>query len=154
MGDTICDSFILICSTTDRLVCLGGVSEYTVASNMVRNRIFYSEIRSIKKDGNTLLIPRHDIFHVYKVFLFDIWKQFYIMSESIELSLTRYPVIRLRHVCLYQRSIFVLYFLLSVGCSAWRTTKYSRHYWQQKHLLRKKVENPVPEHTFCTNPRT
>ena len=32
---------------------VSGVSEYTVASNMVRNRIFYIEIRSIEKDGNT-----------------------------------------------------------------------------------------------------
>ena len=32
---------------------VSGVSEYAVASNMVRNRIFYIEIRSIEKDGNT-----------------------------------------------------------------------------------------------------
>ena len=30
-----------------------GVSEYTEASKMVRNGIFYGEIRSIGKDGNT-----------------------------------------------------------------------------------------------------
>ena len=57
---------------------------------MVRNRIFYSEIRSIEKDGNTQLIPGQDIFYVYKLFPFDIWKQFYIMSENIEISLTPY----------------------------------------------------------------
>ena len=54
---------------------------------------------------------------------------FTIMSESIEFSFTWYPVFRLRHFCFYQQSIFVLYFLLSVRCLAWRTTKQRRHYW-------------------------
>ena len=80
--------------------------------SLARNRIFYIEMRSIKKDGNTQLIPPHNIFHVYKVFLFDIWKQFYRMLESIEFSLTRYPVFPLRCVCFYLQSIFVLYFIL------------------------------------------
>ena len=70
-----------------------GVSKYTVASNMIRNRIFYSEIGSIEKDGNTQLISRHEIFHVYKVFLFDIRVEaVFSPSESIEFSITRYPV--------------------------------------------------------------
>ena len=99
-----------------------GASEYRVASNMVRNRIFYSEIQSIEKNGNTQLISRYKIFHVYKVFVFDILKQFDIRS-SIKFSLIRYPVFRLRRVCFYQQSIFVLYFLLSVRYSAWRTAK-------------------------------
>ena len=32
---------------------VSGVSEYTVGSIMVRNRIFYIEIRSTEKDENT-----------------------------------------------------------------------------------------------------
>ena len=84
----------------------------------------------------------HDKSYVYKVFLFDAWKQFYIMSESIEFSFTRYPVFRLRHVCFYQRSIFVLYFLLSIRCLAWRTTNQWRHYWQRKYRY------PVWPHTL------
>lgn len=109
-----------------------GVSIYTAASNMVRNRFSFSDtpwhletvLYNVKKhwiflslgtlifvcDVSVLptvqLIPRHDIFCVYKLFLLDIWKQFYIMSESIEVSLTRYPGFRLRRVCLYRRSIF------------------------------------------------
>ena len=89
---------------------------------MIRNPIFCNEIPSIEKDGNTQLIPQHDIFHVYKVFLFDIWKQFYIMLESIEVSLTRYPVFRLGHVCVYQRAIFCVIF--STFCSMFSLVNY------------------------------
>ena len=71
---------------------------------MIRNRIFYSEMRNIEKDGNTQLIPRLDIFHVYKVFLFDIWKQFYIMLERIEFFLTRYPVFSFE-TCLFLSTV-------------------------------------------------
>ena len=87
-----------------------GVSEYTASSNIVRNRIFYSDTRSIEKDGSSRLIPRHDIFHVYKVFLFDIWKQFYIMLESIGFFSHSVSCFCLRHVCFYQRSIFCVIF--------------------------------------------
>ena len=89
---------------------------------MIRNGIFYNEIQSIEKDGNTQLIPQHDKFHVYKVFLFDIWKQFYIMLESIKFSLTWYPVFRLRHVCFYQRSFFCV--LFSTFCTMFSLMNY------------------------------
>ena len=55
------------------------------------------------------MIPQHDIVHVYKVFLFAIWKQFYIMPESIEFSLTRYPVFRLRRVSFNQVHFCVIF---------------------------------------------
>ena len=60
--------------------------------------------------------PPHDKFYVYKVFLFDAWKQFYIMSESIEFSLTQYPVFRLRRVFLptVHFCIIIFYFLFDV----------------------------------------
>ena len=92
------------------------------ASNMTRNHVFYSEIRSIEKDGNIQLIPRHNIFHVYKVFLFDIWKQFYIMLESIEFSLTRYPVFRLRRVCFLSTVSFCVVF--STFCTMFSLVNY------------------------------
>ena len=127
---------------------------------MVRKRIFCGEIRSIEKNGNTPWLPPHNQFYVYKVFLFEAWKQFYIMSESTEFSFIRYPIFPRRHTHFYQWSIFVLYFLFSVPCLACRTTKQWRHYWQWKYLLRHKVETPylntffvqnsVPEYDFCS----
>ena len=38
----------------------------------------------------------------------------YIISDSTEFPLTRYTVFRLRRICFYQRSIFVLLFLFSI----------------------------------------
>ena len=104
----------MVCSILEtQAFDIRGVSKYTTASNMVRNRVFYNEIRSIEKDGNTQLIPRHDIFGVYKVFLLGSWNQFDIMSESIEFSLTRYPVFRLR--CVNGPFLcYIFYFLYDV----------------------------------------
>ena len=100
------------------------VSEYAEASQILSETVFSIVRYEVSKRMETPRdYPPHDKFYIYKVFLFDAWKQFYIMSESIEFSLSRYPVFRLRHVCFYQQSIYVLYFLLPVRCLAWRTTK-------------------------------